>query len=87
MPVAERDRVVNLRARIERSKVIAQAVADGVARLVDVSPDEFTVFTEESDWAFLGDDFRDAIDTLIANDERLQPHLPFEDEDALDEAK
>ena len=67
-------------------KVVGGAVVDGLGRLVDIAPPEFVVFTEDSDWSFLGGDFKDAIDTLIASDQRLQPSLPFED-DELVEAK
>lgn len=75
-----------MKADTNRSKMVVHAFADGLARIVDIAPDQFTVFTDESDWAFLGGDFRDAIDTLIASEKRLQPELPFED-DELVEAK
>ena len=72
---------------VKRSRVVGWAVSDGLARMVDIAPPHITVFTEESDWAFLGGDFRDAIDSLIASDERLQPPLPFDEDDELVEAK
>lgn len=68
------------------AQTVGEAVVDGLGRLVDIAPPEFVVFTEESDWGFLGGDLKDAIDTLIASDQRLQPSLPFED-DELVEAK
>jgi len=71
----------------KRFNVVGRAVSDGLARMVDIAPPHITVFTEESDWAFLGGDFRDAIDSLIASDERLQPPLPFDEDEDLVEAK
>lgn len=66
--------------------IVAGALADGFARLVDLAPGEMTVFTEEGDLALVGGDFRDAIDTVVAEHGRSQPTLPFE-RDALVEAE
>ena len=62
----------------KRTTVFVSSLSDGLASLVDVAPREMTVFTEESDWAFVGGDFTDAIDTVVSEDERLQPQLPFD---------
>lgn len=65
---------------------IGKALSDGLASLVDIAPREMTVFTEEGDWALVGGDFTNAIETVAAEDDRLQPLLPFDD-DTLVEAK
>ena len=57
---------------------------DGLARLVDIAPTSFVVFSEDSDWGFMGRDIRDAMDTMIAADQRLQPSLPFEEEELVE---
>ena len=64
------------------------SIVDGMARLVDFGPTEMVVFSEESDWQFLGGDFRAAIDTLIASEQQQQPELPLTfDDDELVESK
>jgi hypothetical protein len=64
--------------------VLAKAVSDGLGRLVDVAPDKLTVFTDESDWSFVGRDFRSAMQSIIAADTRLQPRLPFDDDERVE---
>jgi hypothetical protein len=54
---------------------LAFAVVDGLARLVDFAPTEMVVFSDESDWAFVGGDFRVAMDDLIAREKAQQPAL------------
>lgn len=66
------------------SKAVFVAFTDGVGRIANIAPDHFTVFSDESDWAFLGGDFKAAIDTMIASEERLQPPLPFEDDELVE---
>lgn len=74
-------------AKPRRSTTVRLAVTDGLARIADIAPDQITVFTEDSDWAFLGGDFKAAIDSLIATDARFQPPLPFDEDEQLVEAK
>ena len=85
MPAATKTRKADTNSA---ATTVGWAVVDGVARLVDFAPTEMVVFSDESDWAFVGGDFRAAIDTLIASEKHQQPELPLtSDDDELVEAK
>lgn len=75
-----------LNAETQSSTLAGLAVAfvDGLGRLVDLSPTEFLTFSDESDWTFMARDFRAAMGTIIANDERLQPLLPFDNDERVE---
>lgn len=75
------------RSKLNAVKVAVWALNKGLSRLAEIAPSEMTVLTEDGDWAALGEDFKDAIDSIIASDASLQRLLPFDDEDVLDEAK
>lgn len=64
-------------SRSTQITVVAQALTDGIASLVNIAPTEMVVFTEEGDWALVGGDFRSAIDTVAEERQRIQPSLPF----------
>ncbi len=65
----------------ETARLAGAALRDGVASLSDVSPVEFEVLPEESDWGLVGGDLRDAM-------EEAQPEVdePVDDRTELVEA-
>lgn len=50
---------------------VGDILLENVARLADVAPTEMIVLREETDWAFIGGDFADAVEEI----EVTEPHL------------
>lgn len=64
-------------ASLKPQAPIVAAIRNGLARLAEVAPTSITMLTEENDWALLGGDLRNAMNTVA--DEQ-----PAEDRDVVE---
>jgi hypothetical protein len=63
-----------------------RALAGGLARLVDIAPQQLNFFSEDSDWDLVADDLRVAMETIRSEHPETDRRRNRQEDDELVEA-